>query len=157
MICKFCNNLYETRYNYSKKYLAKRKYCSRKCFRLDIPNNPTVFKNGHSPLRDQIGEKNSMWRGGITPLLEKIRSSRKYDRWRKEILKRDNFTCIICKNKGGWNRRLKKRIFLQADHFKPFSLYPELRFCLNNGRTLCIDCHKKTPTFGMNIKYLNFY
>ena len=36
---------------------------------------------------------------------------------------------------------------LNADHIKPFSLFPELRFDLNNGRTLCVECHKKTDTY----------
>jgi hypothetical protein len=26
--------------------------------------------------------------------------------------------------------------------------WPELRFDVGNGRTLCFDCHKKTPNYG---------
>jgi len=36
---------------------------------------------------------------------------------------------------------------IQADHIRRFSEYPELRFDLNNGRTLCTECHKKI-TYG---------
>lgn len=79
------------------------------------------------------------WKGGITPINNKIRRSREYRLWRTAVFERDNFTCIWCGERGGR---------LNADHIKPFALFPELRFAIDNGRTLCEDCHKKTDTFG---------
>lgn len=76
--------------------------------------------------------------------------SLEYKLWRKAVFKRDNYTCIWCGIKGS-----EPKGFLNADHIKPFSLYPELRFELSNGRTLCVPCHKKTDTYkGKILKYV---
>jgi len=85
------------------------------------------------------GEKNNMWKGGVTTENARVRTSMEYKLWREGVFARDNWTCQDCKSRGG--------IILHADHIKPFALYPELRFALDNGRTLCADCHKKTPTY----------
>jgi len=58
---------------------------------------------------------------------------------RLRIFERDQFTCQHCGTVGGR---------LNADHIKPYSTHPALRFDLANGRTLCVPCHRKTPTFG---------
>lgn len=51
------------------------------------------------------------------------------------------------------NKTCKKSLPLHADNIKPFALYPELRFEVTNGRTLCIPCHKKTGTYGRGAIY----
>lgn len=86
------------------------------------------------------GNKNPGWRGGVNPINKSIRHSLEYRLWREAIFKRDNYTCIW----GGKAHGSK----LQADHIKRFSDYPELRFAIDNGRTLCVECHRKTDTFG---------
>jgi 5-methylcytosine-specific restriction endonuclease McrA len=58
--------------------------------------------------------------------------------WRTAVFVRDGFKCVQC-GKGGR---------LQADHIQPVASHPELRHVLSNGRTLCVPCHKKTPTYG---------
>ena len=72
----------------------------------------------------------------------RIRKSRQSLLWRKAIFERDNYICQECGQRGGK---------LNADHIKPFSLYPKLRFDLSNGRTLCKDCHLRTDTYGGKI------
>lgn len=69
-----------------------------------------------------------------------FRASREYKTWRSSVFKRDDFTCVICKDSKGGN--------LEADHIKDFALYPKLRLDINNGRTLCKSCHKETDNYG---------
>lgn len=92
----------------------------------------------HIAKRTMRGDKNPSWRGGVTPIHEIIRKSAEYKLWRKACYERDNYTCIFCGAKGK----------VHADHIKPFCLFPELRFAIDNGRTLCVDCHRKTDTWG---------
>lgn len=67
--------------------------------------------------------------------------------WRVMVFERDNFTCQICSQRGGR---------LQADHIKPVCAFPELRHVLSNGRTLCVECHKSTETYGSKARtYVN--
>jgi hypothetical protein len=89
------------------------------------------------------GENNFNWKGGISKKNELIRQSIEYGLWRISVLKRDNYTCQICGERGGK---------LEADHVKPFSLFPELRFAIDNGRTLCRDCHLTTETYAGRLK-----
>lgn len=76
-------------------------------------------------------EKNNNWKGGITPttLLERD----KFDRLlRKDVLKRDNYTCQMCGVRGG---------NLHVDHIQAWEDFVELRFTMDNLRTLCVECH----------------
>ena len=99
-------------------------------------------------MRDKkIGVSNPGWKGGITEESIKIRMSSEYKLWRESVFTRDNYTCIFCGAKSGNGKEVK----LNADHIKPFSLFPELRFAIDNGRTLCLECHQKTDTFGYKI------
>ncbi len=80
------------------------------------------------------GKNNSRWKGGITPHNQLIRRSPQMKQWRIEIFKRDNYICQTCNQKG---------TTLHAHHIKPFAKFPDLRFDINNGITLCVECHKK--------------
>jgi hypothetical protein len=85
--------------------------------------------------KPRIGDKAPRWIDGRTPENERIRHSLEYKKWRIAVFERDNYSCTHCGDDKGGN--------LNADHIKPFSLFPELRLDVNNGRTLCGECHKK--------------
>lgn len=96
------------------------------------------YNEGHKPYFLAYGANNPAWKGGITPINAKIRNSNKYALWRLSVFERDDYTCQDCGQRGGE---------LQADHIKPFAHFPELRLSVNNGRTLCVNCHKNTDTY----------
>lgn len=62
-----------------------------------------------------------------------LRKSKRYTEWRKNVFKRDNYTCQHCKKIGG---------NLEAHHIKSWAKYMNLRFDVDNGITLCKSCHK---------------
>lgn len=78
------------------------------------------------------GSKNN-WKGGITPK-NKLERARFRVTMQKEIFERDNYTCQICGIKG---------VALQIDHIQSWADYIELRFSMDNCRTLCQSCHYK--------------
>ncbi|MHA1483149.1 MAG: HNH endonuclease [Candidatus Heimdallarchaeaceae archaeon] len=95
------------------------------------------------------GEKAYQWKGGISLLSRFIRHCFKYRQWRSDVFTRDDFTCQECGVRGG---------DLEAHHIKPFykiikenniktlqgALDCEELWNINNGRTLCLQCHRKS-------------
>jgi hypothetical protein len=94
------------------------------------------------------GDKWYTWKGGITKINLAARNGVEYKLWREAVFARDNWTCIHC----GIRSCKGVQAILHADHIKPFAYYPELRFDINNGRTLCKPCHLKTDTYGPKCK-----
>lgn len=124
----------EWKYNLSKAHRGKTPGNKGKKASVELRKK---LSDAHRGL--QIGSKNPAWKGGITPINAKIRASLEYRLWRKAVLERDKYICIWCGQRQG---------SLHVDHIKRFSDYPELRFAIDNGRTLCFDCHKTTDTYG---------
>lgn len=149
-----------------KKFIGKenRKYCSTRCWAMQykfkkgfIPWNKG--KIGVMPIAWNKGKKGKMsWHntkglnstGGIFwnkgKKYAKISEKREDDyrmrrlfrvQIQKKVFERDNYTCQLCGAKGN----------LQVDHIQSWADYVELRFCIDNCRTLCAKCHYKI-TFG---------
>ena len=74
----------------------------------------------------------------------KIRNSQEYRVWRSAVFERDRRKCKAC----GARQNVVNGVKLEADHILPFMLYPEKMFDVDNGRTLCNGCHRKTSTYG---------
>jgi hypothetical protein len=113
----------------------------------------TEKKSGHKPI-PMYGVDNWNWKGGITPLNEKIRKSLEIKLWKKSCLSRDMFTCKKCLLVGGK---------LEVHHINNFADFPELRTSIENGITFCRKCHirfhslygRRNNTREQLITYLN--
>lgn len=79
------------------------------------------------------GEFSRNWQGGKTAEY-RLRNAIEHRLWRESVFARDNWTCQKCYKRG---------VLLNAHHIKKFSKYPELRTSLENGITLCQECHKE--------------
>ena len=95
------------------------------------PTDETRRKMSQSmKARVSRGEHN-FWKGGITP--ENTRQRGEFaKKYRPQVFERDNYTCQICGAYG---------VPIQVDHIKGWAKYPELRFNIDNCRTLCMACH----------------
>lgn len=158
MTCKKCG----------KKFLLRKarlkhtegKFCSRSCassikrtdYRCEdcgkeLVNN-TVKRCRKCFNKYAIRENSNNWKGGITPLIMKVRGCFKYRQWKSDIFTKDNFTCQECGDGKNGN--------LEAHHIDKFSdimarnkitTYEQAIECeelwnINNGLTLCRGCHQ---------------
>lgn len=124
-VCKQC----DVEFFVGRNHLAEtRNFCSLKC--------RGAFYSGSN---------NHLWKGGITPVLHKLRHTPEYREWRKAVYQRDNYRCVLC---------LGHPRLLHAHHIRRFVDYPELRFVVDNGVTLCRPCHVNVHTMELNFEPL---
>lgn len=116
MVCEWCGNVFETWPSTEQKV----RFCSMKC-RNDWQSDMMKGKNHHN------------WKGGTAEKRSCDMVSREYKAWRKAVFDRDKYVCQICGDARGGN--------LNAHHIKPYKDYPDLRYEVSNGITLCEQCH----------------
>jgi hypothetical protein len=126
---------------------------------LSLENIVGLIKSHNTPeyLEANSGENHWNWQGGVTPLYELLHNIFKYKKWRFDVFTRDNYTCQKCGDNSGGN--------LEAHHKKPFIVilhenniitYETAINCvelwdINNGITLCKECHKKEQKLTMEL------
>lgn len=120
-------------------------------------NNPMYGKTTPDDVRDKIskslsgenhpnygkrGKDTTNWQGGLTSKMQAIRNSDTYKNWREAVYLRDNWTCMEC----GARSSADNAVYLNAHHIRPIKDNKNslLIFDVNNGITLCADCHNKT-------------
>lgn len=139
VVCSRCDIAWLKRQDSCKSWAGLCRSCATKAVAARPEIKAILRENGRRtpPPRQNVrnyrrGADNNLWRGGITPESARVRGSPEMRAWRIAVFMRDSFTCVICDHRGG---------DLQADHIKPFALFPALRFEIGNGRTLCVECH----------------
>lgn len=166
--CFQCDIEFTKKANFGKTKWEKKKFCSKDCFSKsqigvtklkhteEFKRQVSIRHKGKTVSLEtrkklsagKFGNNNPNWKGGRSTEYQLQRASMECRIWRKEVFERDCYKCILCNKKGGWSKEEKRQIILNADHIKSFLWFPDLRFDINNGRTLCVDCHRKTDTYG---------
>lgn len=128
------------------------KFCSLKCngisskelIRSEMTREKMSFaKKGvklseeHKSKLGLKGELNPNWKGGSSKCYKTGYYSSNYKKWRAEVFKRDGYSCRDCGSCG----------YITAHHIKSFAKFPELRYELSNGLTLCEKCHSETDNY----------
>jgi hypothetical protein len=86
------------------------------------------------PRYDLRGENSPSWNFNITDGERVIkRNYLDYRTWRDSVFKRDNYTCQCCGKRGNGK--------LVAHHLDGYNWCKDKRIDINNGITLCKDCH----------------
>ena len=125
--------------------------------KMSEANKRKVANGTHHLWKGGVSEKNRAKRANIMTTFE-------YSIWRRAVFQRDNYTCVICGIK--FIKRVTGKVMLHADHIKSFKVIIEENeiqstkeaisckelWDINNGRTLCVPCHRKTDNYGGKTK-----
>jgi hypothetical protein len=79
------------------------------------------------------GENHPNWKGGVSGKRYAEMARKDYREWRAAVYERDEYACQAC---GSSCKRL------EAHHLNPYHSTPKERVSIDNGVTLCVDCHR---------------
>ena len=65
--------------------------------------------------------------------MQNNRNTPEHRQWRREVLRRDGEACRVCEYQG----------YSHVHHIKPLEKYPDLATDIDNGITLCGNCHTR--------------
>ena len=108
----------------------RRKFCSWECRQKNMP--PPNAGGGEW----MQGEGNPNWKGGKPTAGGRPKYTKENNRWRRVVYRRDSRTCQECGFKAEGPGQLN------AHHIKPWAKFPDDRFDVDNGVTLCLKCHR---------------
>ena len=95
------------------------------------------------------GQTEDEWTGFLTPQNIRARNSAEYQLWRHRVFERDDYRCRCC------GRRSSKGspVILHAHHIENFAQNEELRYDIDNGITLCRECHDPRVPGSFHYEY----
>jgi hypothetical protein len=121
------------------------KFCSKSCnSKITSVGRKLSEKVKEKLSRIHLGDKNHMHgrSGPLSPTWKHDKTNEErinkrcytdYYYWRKKTYKRDNYTCMLCGDRGG---------VLNAHHIESYNSNKDLRTKLSNSIILCVKCHK---------------
>lgn len=124
-ICKKCLNA-----RARASYIKTGRPAKRGRYHMSLEGSAAIARSARERM---TGPANPNWKGGISQ--QTWRQTLEYQLWRKQVFQRDSYQCQLCGNDEGGN--------LTAHHTKPADQYPELRYDLANGMTVCELCHSQ--------------
>lgn len=111
---------------------TERKQRIGETLRKKYKTDPVWKAKVHAARNVASGPNHWNWKGGVTPLNQRGRTSEDASSWKQAVLHRDNYCCRICKTTFN----------LEVHHINSWASFPEERFILQNGISLCELHHK---------------
>lgn len=121
------------------------KYLCQKCVYQD-----SIFRqkmSDNNGMRGKSRELSPVWNSKITDE-ERLNNRRilGFTKWKKLVKERDNYTCQCCGSKEN----------LEVHHINNWRNFKEQRVDINNGITLCQECHKAKNNKSIHSLYGKF-